>query len=155
MNSKEICCICLDTIPKTYPKTTCGHLIHYKCLWNYNNSLRTNKTIRCPLCRTHILTYPQTRSGNQWKQYYDKITTIINSIAASKDKNKDKLTNTLLMIEAFAYVWKARITIRRQQSLINTIKNKTHQIDFEFLRKNTTKKQYNNICEIVNNIRRL
>ena len=122
---------------------------------NYKKSLKTQKTISCPLCRTDILIYPRTRSGDQWEHYHKKITTIIDSIVASKDKNKDKLTNTLLMIEVFAYVWKARITIRRQQGLTIIIKNKIQQIDFDFLRSNITKKQYKTICEIVNNIRRL
>ena len=53
------CCICLETIPKTYPKTSCGHLIHYKCLRQYENQIALQK-ITCPLCRTQIHIYPKT-----------------------------------------------------------------------------------------------
>jgi len=151
MTSREKCCICLEYIPKTYPKTTCGHLIHYKCLRQYGRSLRSKKTISCPLCRTNILIYPTTRSENQWKHYYQKIALILDHIKASNNK----LQNTLHMIKAFEYVWESRITIRRQEHLTNIIKNKINQIDFDFLQTNTSKKQYKSICEIVNNIRRL
>ena len=40
---KETCCICLNTIPHSYPTLSCGHKIHPKCMRQWDKS--------CPLCR--------------------------------------------------------------------------------------------------------
>ena len=56
----NICCICLESVPETYPRTSCcKQLIHCDCLQKCTCSYGATT---CPLCRIPIQAYPVTRS---------------------------------------------------------------------------------------------
>ena len=144
------CCICFENIPQTYPKTSCGHLIHYKCLQHYQSSLR-NHSVACPLCRNKISTYPRTRNQTRWETEIFTITALFKQF----HNTTKQLEKILIMSNIFESMWKYRMIIRRSEYLTKIVKSKINMIDFDWLQKNATKKQYKFICQMANNIRRL
>ena len=153
------CCICLEKIPNTYPKTSCGHLIHFQCLRQYEKKLGNNllrKPIPCPLCRTPINIYPQTRSADRWTNNYIKIAMLCDKIK----KLQNKADRVILAAKTLDIIWDMRTIIRRQKKTVGIIKHRAKDIhlkDLKLFLKNgqISIEQYRKINEIVNNIRNL
>ena len=56
------CPICYEWVPSNYPKTTCcGQLIHLDCIRKCRTISDLIFETECPLCRTPIMKYPNTR----------------------------------------------------------------------------------------------
>jgi len=155
----KTCCICLEKIPNTYPKTLCGHLIHFQCLRQYEKKIGNNllrKPIPCPLCRTHINIYPQTRSVDRWTNSHIKIAILCEKIKRSK-KKVDRVT---MAAKTLDIIWDMRTIIRRHKTTVGVIKRRASDIHLKdlklFLKTGQISiEQYRKINEIVNNIRNL
>jgi len=56
------CPICYEWVPSSHPKTTCcGQFIHSNCIRRCRNISELRFETSCPLCRTPIMKYPNTR----------------------------------------------------------------------------------------------
>ena len=146
----NICCICLENIPNTYPKTSCGHLIHFKCLRGIDIT-GSECPISCPLCRQQININYNTRIHRSWKNKYKTILNLI-TIIHSLDKGKEK---TDYFIQILKIMWNYRIIIRRYPVLIDKTKKQINQINNQFLQKYYQKSEITKIQILFKNINNL
>ena len=57
--SKETCCICLDSNEEKFIKLPCGHELHHDCFIYYLRQYYSQCPILCPLCRQSVYDHHQ------------------------------------------------------------------------------------------------
>ena len=126
---KETCCICLNTIPHSYPTLSCGHKIHPKCMRQWDKS--------CPLCRKVVQIVPFTRREKASKLIYGSLDDVLDPLwRATKDWRNNPLTRNQSNIDEIwmnlntllDFIWKNRNVLRRDYKFIETMKKRSTQL---------------------------
>jgi hypothetical protein len=126
---KETCCICLNSIPHSYPTLSCGHKIHPKCMRQWDKS--------CPLCRKVVQIVPFTRREEASKLIYGPLDDVLDPLwRATKVWRNNPLTRNQSNIDEIwmnlntllDFIWKNRNVLRRDYKFIETMKKRSNQL---------------------------
>ena len=124
---QHTCCICLNSIPHSYPTLSCGHKIHPKCMRQWDKS--------CPLCRKVVTIVPFTRREEASKHIYRPLSTVLDPLwMATKIWRNNPLTRNQSNIneiwrrlnDLLDFIWKNRNVLRRDYKFIETMKKRSY-----------------------------
>lgn len=121
------CAICNEKVSSREPKLcNCSYHFHIKCLreWYYH-SQRNLDDIECPCCRQKIKIWKTTRNMGNSEKFRKLWLKKVDNCVQNSD-NKEEYERHI--IELFDFMWKHRISMRKEQQLYNTIKTKIHEM---------------------------
>ena len=115
------CCVCYEKIPKNYPKLSCGHCVHSKCMRKWCKPT-------CPLCRSFVSINKNTRSEKRKREVYaqlDLLLTLLTDMCykwshQTNYPNCNTATSILLHLEKVVkFIWENRVILRRNPNFVD------------------------------------